>query len=591
MRLLTLKLVARGVNGWESPSLSFGQRTTSLHAPNGSGKTPLLQAIAFCLGFDTKFREDIREKCQAVEVTFEYKQRTYLVRRDISNDLHISVEIGGDTREFFSEADFSRALFEEFDLTIPVLVGTNRQAAQPYLSTLLPIFYVRQDGGYVDPYRPPASFILDQFVEMVRFIFGLSPKHSYHAQRDLIAAKEQLETIQRKLVSQQKVITDMSSTLDDSAGVRDRLSQQAATLTKQIQDLRESVDSAGAANDALLEILQAKEGQIRSTRRQQAEFRARLAGIDSIREEIEGEIKTLSLNEESKRVFESFFEICHRTDCGLFASSSESYAKNLMYLKDQIKDLEANASRAEIQCAVFAHRLVELEIEHALIVSKLNERDSLSSTGQLVSAVQSLTKELVEVEQRLVAIDRLSEERRKYLNLDDERSKAQDRIAMLSNHGRSDLEFNKLRLRVRDLTVKWMDILDTPNAPRDIEIDLDFKFKFGNESIDLFSGSTRNRLILAIHAALFEAYIQDAQRPFRFLILDTPKQHELESADLAKFLHALESMCETHNAQILISSTEYRHSISAVDAEWTPQYPGPKHSMYLGTHADKTRST
>lgn len=582
MRLLTLKLTARGVNGWESPSLSFGQRTTSLHAPNGSGKTPLVQAVAFCLGFDTKFREDIREKCQAAEVTFEHEQRTYLVRRDIGNDPHILFEVGGVTREFFSESEFSSALFEEFNLKTPVLVGTNRQATQPYLSTLLPIFYVRQDGGYVDPYRPPASFISDQFVEMVRFIFGLSPKHSYHAQRDQITAREQLEAIQRRLVFQQKIITDMSLALDDSIGARDRLSQHGATLTKQIQDLRESVDSAGAANDALLEILQAKEEQIRATRRQQAEVRARLAGIGSIRAEIEGEIKTLSLNEESKRVFESFFEICHRPDCGLFASSSESYAKNLMYLKDQIKDLEANANRAEIQCAVLDQRLVELENERTLIISKLRERDGASSTGQLVSAVQSLTKELVEVEQRLVAIDRLSEEKRKYLKLDEERSSTQDRIAMLSNHGRSDLEFNKLRLRVRDLTVKWMDILETPNAPREIEIDLDFKFKFGNESVDLFSGSTRNRLILAIHAAIFEAYLQDAQRPFRFLILDTPKQHELASAHLAKFVHALEAVCEAHNGQILISASEYRHPITAIDAEWTPQYPGLKQSMYLG---------
>lgn len=186
MRLLTLKLAARGVNGWESPSLSFGHRTTSLHAPNGSGKTPLVQAIAYCLGFDTKFREDIREKCQAAEIAFEHDQRTYLLRRDISNDFHVSVEVGNVTREFFSETDFSKALFEEFNLTIPVLVGSNRRATQPYLSTLLPIFYVRQDGGYVDPYRPPASFISDQFVEMIRFIFGLSPKHSYHAQRDLL---------------------------------------------------------------------------------------------------------------------------------------------------------------------------------------------------------------------------------------------------------------------------------------------------------------------------------------------------------------------------------------------------------------------
>ncbi|MDB5613775.1 MAG: hypothetical protein JWQ22_1428, partial [Devosia sp.] len=56
MKLISLKLNARGVNGWESPLLEFGHRTTSLHAPNGSGKTPLVQAIPFCFGFDAKFQ-------------------------------------------------------------------------------------------------------------------------------------------------------------------------------------------------------------------------------------------------------------------------------------------------------------------------------------------------------------------------------------------------------------------------------------------------------------------------------------------------------------------------------------------------------
>lgn len=50
MRLLDLTLEPRGVNGWGSSTLAFGRRVTSLFAPNGSGKTPLIQSIAFCLG-------------------------------------------------------------------------------------------------------------------------------------------------------------------------------------------------------------------------------------------------------------------------------------------------------------------------------------------------------------------------------------------------------------------------------------------------------------------------------------------------------------------------------------------------------------
>lgn len=582
MKLLSLKLVARGVHGWESPDLTFGARTTSLHAPNGSGKTPLLQAVAYCLGFASQFREDIREKCQAAVLTFEHDQSTYTLRRDLGNDFHIAVQADGSERAFFSEGDFAKAIFQEFGMPIPVLVGTNRQSATPYISTLLPIFYVRQDGGYNEPYRPPASFISGQFVEMVRFAFGLGPRRSYTAQRDLITAKEQLETAQRRVVFQQKVVADMSATIDDSPLSRNRLNQRAATLTEQIQDVKNSVDAAGAANDAVLDLLQAKEEQIRLTRRQQADLQARLAGIDSIRSEIEGEIQTLSLNEESKRALESFFDICGRADCGLFMTSTESYAKNLMYLKDQIKDLEANAGRAETQLEVLKAKLADQEQEHALIASKVAQPERQNVTQQLISSIQALTKELLETEQDLAVIEQLTGEKSKYIELDNERSRIQDRIALFSNNTRSDLEFSKLRLRVRELIVKWMDILNTPNASREIDIDLDFKIKFGTEPIEVFTGSTRSRLILAIHAALFEHYLQDPKRPFRFLILDTPKQQELDSKDLGAFLHALQEVCDKFHAQILLSATEYHHPIGERDVEWLPQFQGAKQLMYLG---------
>lgn len=582
MKLLSLKLSARGSNGWESPNLNFGERTTSLHAPNGSGKTPLLQSVAFCLGFASQFREDIREKCQSASLTFEHNQCTYTLRRDLGNDFHIVVQTDGSEKEFFSEGDFSKALFQEFEMSIPVLVGTNRQSVTPYISTLLPIFYVRQDGGYNDPYKPPSSFISSQFVEMIRFAFGLGPRRSYNAQRELIAAREQLEAAQRRLVRQQKIVADMSATVDDSPISRDRLSQKSTTLTEQIQEIKNSVDAAGAANDAVLDLLQAKEEQIRLTRRRYADLNARLAGIETIRGEIEGEIRTLSLNEESKRAFESFFDICGRANCGLFMTSTESYAKNLMYLKDQIKDFEANAGRAETQLEILKTRLADQERERDLIASKVVQPERQNITQQLISSIQTLTRALLETEQSLTAIEQLREEKRKYIEFDNERSLIQDRIALLSNNGRSDFEFNKLRLRIRELIVKWMDILNTPNASREIDIDLDFKVKFGTESVDVFTGSTRSRLILAIHAAIFEHYLQDPQRPFRFLILDTPKQQELDSKDLGAFLHSLQEICDKFDAQILLSATEYHHPIGDRDMEWLPQYMGEKQPMYLG---------
>jgi predicted ATP-binding protein involved in virulence len=106
MRLLTLKLLARGVNGWESPTLEFGRQLTSLIAPNGSGKTPIVQAITFSLGFDTKFRDDIRERCAAVVLTFMHGSAEITIRRDIASDFHATITAGDHARDFFGEGDF-----------------------------------------------------------------------------------------------------------------------------------------------------------------------------------------------------------------------------------------------------------------------------------------------------------------------------------------------------------------------------------------------------------------------------------------------------------------------------------------------------
>jgi hypothetical protein len=186
------------------------------------------------------------------------------------------------------------------------------------------------------------------------------------------------------------------------------------------------------------------------------------------------------------------------------------------------------------------------------------------------------------IEGILLHVERLREERRKYIQLDEERFKVQDAIAAIGRLGRADLGFNQLKTSLEQLTSKWMSILKTKNVSREVNIEPDFKYRFGPEPLDIFTGSGKARLVLAIHGAIFEKYLEKSERPFRFLMLDTPKQHELDSADLATYLAALEQLCVSHNAQILVSSTEYRHSIGPNDREWLPTYEFPDQRMYLG---------
>ena len=585
MRLKKLKIESLGSTGWESPVLEFGHRTTLLYAPNGSGKTPLIQSFASTLGYPSKFRNDILSNCSAAVLHAESNGKSLVIRRIFgakSTDFTAFVNFDGEESKYYSEGDFSVALFKMLGLNPPRLVSTRGEEAQPYISTLLPVFYLNQGDGYTAAYKSPSAFIEGQFVEMVRFVFGLNPKHSYEVKKSLIEERNSLEAQTRRIVAGQRVLEIQSRGVDASDINQDILRRRSKDLSEQLDLLRDSVDAHGTASSTLNELLRQKDMQIRSRQSELFNLQNRVAGIEAIRAELAGEVKTLSLNEEARRLFSSFNEICKAPNCGLFLGSTESFGKNLLYLKDQVKDLERNSKIAEARIDQLEGFLAELKADRQLLLDKL-DTPSTSGVDQLVTAVQALTKQLVEAQSELGRITAIKDERSKLFELEQERDRIQDRIDSLSSTGRADNDFNKLRQKLRELTVKWMNTLVTQNVSHNVEIDLDLRFKFNGEALDQFGGSsTAIRLVLAIHAALFEAYISEPSRPFRFLILDTPKQQELHTADLADYITELEKVCAANNAQLILSSTEYDHPTGPDDKRWLPMYEGPDKPMYLG---------
>jgi len=583
-----------GEGGWESPLLEFGQRTTMLFAANGSGKSPVVRMLASALGFPNNFRAEILEKCNAVVLHAEVDGKPLTIRRAIeakNGIFYATIDFDGEQTEHHSEGSFSVALFQLLGLEPPRLVSTRGEETKPYIATLLPLFYLIQGHGYSTAYRAPnsSSFIMDQFVEMVRFAFGLNPKHSFEVKKSLIEEKSALEAQTRKIVAAQRVLEYQRRGVDDSDANEAALQLSSENLTQQIDGLRASVDAKGAASSTLTEMLRQKDVQIRARQLELFELQNRVASIETIRAEIDGEVKTLSLNEEARGVFTSFQEICRAPNCGLFLGSADSYGKNLLYLKDQIKDLERNSQRAEIRVEQLEERIEELSAERQNLLESL-ESPSTSGANQLVTAVQALTRQLVGVQGELARISGLKDERSKLFKLEQERDRIQDRIEELTSTGRADHAFNDLRRKLRELTVKWMDMLDTTSVSRNVDIDLNLRFTFGGETLETIgsggTSSTTSRLVLAIHAALLEAYLADKTRPFRFLILDTPKQDELHTADLARYLTELERMCEANDAQLLFSSTEYDHPTAKQDKRWLPKYRGPEKPMYLGRRTD-----
>ena len=181
MMLHSLKIEPKRPGGWESAELRFGKYITELFGPNGCGKTPVIQSIAYALGYPVRYRDDILAHCDAVTLTLrDSSGRLAVVRRRIGTQFDVEVRVGtDDVRAFYSERDYSQFMFAMLELPFPALTSTLNEAITPYLSTLLPIFYLDQDIGYANAYRAPASFIRDQYSEMTRLVFGLPPKNGF----------------------------------------------------------------------------------------------------------------------------------------------------------------------------------------------------------------------------------------------------------------------------------------------------------------------------------------------------------------------------------------------------------------------------
>lgn len=590
MRLQSIEVLPRGALGWGSGELEFASKVTSLHAPNGSGKTPIVLMVVYALGYPVTFRDDIASKCRSVRLKVHHGDISYTIERVIDKDFFASVS-GSDGwhQEYNTEKDFSNFVFEKGGLNVPTLTATRGVPTQPYMATTLPIFYLDQDSGYTTPYATSSPFIKDQFVESVRFVFGFPPRNSYERKKDELKLKEQLESFDRRIVAQEKTVQDLRSDLGSVPDVED-LQRKVDSLKQTLQGFDNSAVQK-EDSDSLLSSMQAEKlqaGQVIS--REIDALRDRLSGIDRIKGEIAAEADTLGLNEEARRVFMSFSEICSSDKCCLFEKSSQAYAKNLLYLRDQIKDLDRNAAIARQRIAFLEGQLSILKSEIASIGDALQEGQDKGRIASIVEAIRRLTLEHIETEKLLAKVLGLREQTKQYNALVVARTETQDRLGLLETGGTTDLNFSKFKVDLKEKIVKWMDILKTPNVSRNVTIENDLDIRFGKESIPIIKGSTKIRLVLSIHAALFELNLERQSASFRFLVMDTPKQHEVHTDDLLRFLDELKRLVADKDGQVIVSSTDFRYPCADGDKEWVPLFNGPEQSMYLGSTGSAVRA-
>lgn len=579
MRILPLE-----PNGWSSKSLKFGKRITQLHGPNGSGKTPLIQSLVHCLGFPVKFRDDIYQKCRAVRLDLEIDGIEYAIERDLDSQFSVVVNSSdGDDQKFFNERDFSRYLFELFDISYPQLVSVGNKPTPPYLATLLPIFYLDQDHGYSEFYRSSNRFIKDQYAEMLRLLFGLPPKNPFERKQTRIKLNESVRKFDRDIVAQKETIQELVDDIGANGRSIEELQRDIDRYRAELEQLSSSRDLRSDSLGSINTLIYDKKEFYRELCNSIDEHALRVKGIIKIRNEIDIEINTLGLNEEARRLFHSFEDICSNPKCGLFVGSSESYGKNLLYLKDQIKDLVRNADVLEIKVSELEKQKKLHEKELQSMIAQRDGIDSSSDASALIGAIGNITGEVHKLESARKLAEILQAEEKRYVELVALRENAQNNLADLGgSRGQGDLEILRIRSEMKRLIVKWLDVLKTKNVSRDISVDYDFNPIFDNEKLEQFKGSTRVRVVLAVHAAILEIYLSNKSNKLRFFILDTPKQQEMQTEHLEDYFESLKSLASEFGAQVVISTTEYRCQSGTDDIDWLPDFEGPEQNMFLG---------
>lgn len=586
MKLKSLQIIPNGQNGWGTKELTFSDAVTQLYGPNGTGKTPLIKSLAYCLGYPSVFRQDIYANCFSAVLTITHGHKEYKLERMFSETFDLVVhEPTNTTQKFYSEQDYTKYLFELLNYDYTYLVSVRNEAVHPYLSTLLPIFYVGQDQGYDGFYKAPSGFIKDQFEEMVRLSAKFPLKNSFDKRKSAITAKA-LEEKSRKKVHRIKGLYEqhLNDTEESSLSLED-IDKQISSLKAEVDKVKNGSNVKADTTSSIDKLISLKMLQAREVDDELNILKKKCLSISSVQSEIEAEINTLSLNEESRRIFMSFSEICSVQGCGLFLGSSESYGKNLLYLKDQIKDLVLSSKSAQTRAKILQSTLDT----HLKDIENLNEeRKKIQEDDNLDIMVDSMQKtiaEIIELEIKKKELESLQELEERYIEAENELNHAINKVeAQSSSPSKSSLDMIKFKSNLKSSIIEWIEIIKTKNITKEIEFVDGFKPNYGEEKLKQLSGSTHLRAVLSFHAALFEQLIKNHQDGFRFLILDTPGQHDISGVDLGFYISALKTLADKCGIQIVFSTTTYKYESIGNDIDWTPTYldEGFEQKMFMG---------
>jgi prefoldin subunit 5 len=559
---------------------------TVVQGPNGTGKTPIMKGIMQALGHEVELPPDIVKHCAAAELVLSVDGRPVTLTRKLQKDFDLTVSDGPDVTHFVSQAEYARwftALFAEGRRT---LTNKQHQEADLYATVLLPSLWVDQDHGWTTDYwtPPDRNFILNQRQEVVRFLLGLPARHPFRERTVFDAAKESLERTERTIELQRFVI--------DRLRTNDQLedNEEPALQTRRAH-LRSEVEANGQAIEAIRSVTTFFDREIAALEAQRDELSAQEAGLSRrkgqlslVLSELDGEEDILTANVQAADLLRQF---CARDGCQMFATSERSFGRSLLFLKDQIKDLKTSDDQLNREAASLARRREALA--RALDVKRAERLQavSVSPQAEVLGKLQILTKEVVDVELRVAKVQQYAAERVKFERLLDQREQASAAVAAARPTGSRGVDaVEDARKMLSETMQEWLQTLQTQNT-LSARFDDDFTLyvdeaKFSTTTHQ--SGSTRTRIVLAFHAALLEVSLARGGNHPGWLLLDAPKQHELNQADFDAYAERMQTIAARYpdRVQVVFSVADLKTQLEATDEIWLPSFTIDQKPRFLG---------
>ena len=594
-RLTDFAFIPRQHGGWGTPLYRFGRGTTLVTGENGAGKTPILRGVAFALGGKIELPAIITAHCEGVRLSLADTSGRTIVVRKMFDGGRATFDDGGRSHSVSKDEDFSSVMLQLLGIQPRSLVRrSDNQPVPPYVSLLTPLFIVDQDNGWRDLYGPPPNlnFVQDQTEECLRWILDVPQRNSSRPRQERADARQKADVARERFEHSRRLIETMRSEAGDDArdGMKQSLEEMKRAATVRLTALIGDFSGLAAVDSSVDAELRAAEARRERADRGFATAVRQRSALQRTREELIAETNVLEGNEVAANVFREF---CGNSDCNLFRPQ-DSYGRRLLYLKDQLKDIDTSASLLEADVAAAEAMVAQCGRDSEVIRHRLRMQAAASAGEQLVAEIESLTRELAALTVRIERLRTIDAERVRLAELMGLVQKAEEEVtamASVRSANGGDRLIDARTIMARN-SMKWLTALHARNVGAEVQFDVNLQPHIGGERFSPASsqsGSTRTRIVLALHAALVETSLEMKGQHPGLLILDAPKQHELHPQDLAAFVSACENLFAKQHPpmQLIVGAKERDIFVNRSETVWEPTFKDQDGDHYLGSLESK----